>query len=258
MTIKMYDLLNEQEDSFEEVSSKVKGLKRMFETPHSIVDVKWWTTTNGYDEHGEDEYYVYIDLEITYKPDSMDISPTFITEVTNEIGDHFKNLGITSGPVSIHIVKLSIEFKNHYTFDVFDHISRDITNRLSYHSININEFLSGHVYDNIQQERLFSVDKNMEKWIDIKIKKLNTLIKVFSKGTTPEGVYYEISEFTPQVSQDSFKYVPSEKEIKPHFVLQCTITISKEKYGEHAHEIKRYLQEKLTNFGVPDTEVYFY
>jgi hypothetical protein len=254
----MYDLLNEQEDSFEEVSSKVKGLKRMFETPHTIVEVKWWTTTDGYDVNGDDAHAVYINLGIRYKPDSMDISPTFITEVTNEIGDHFRNMGITTGPVYIHIVDLNIVFKDHYIFNVFDHISRDIKNRLSYHGITINEFLSGHAYDNIQEERLFNVDKDMEKWIDIKIKKLNVLLKALSKGTTPEGVYYEISEFTPQVSQDSFKYVPSEKEIKPHFTLQSDIGISKEKYGEHSYEIKKYLRHKLAHFGVSHTEVYFY
>lgn len=253
----MYDLLNEQEDSFEEVSSKVKGLKRMFETPHTIVEVKWWTTTDGYDVNGDDPYAVYINLGIRYKPDSMDISPTFITDVTNEIGDHLKNLGITSGPVYIYIVKLSIEFKNHYTFDVFEHISRDIKNRLSHHRITINEFLSGHAYDNVQQERLFSVDKDIEKWIDIKIKKLNVLLKALSKGQA-SGWDYEIGEFNVQVIQDSNKYIPSERYIKPHFVLRCEIGISREKYGEHAHEIKRYLQDKLANFGVPYTEVYFY
>ena len=238
----MYDILLEMEEQFE----KIKEI-RVFRTPHTFVLPKW--SVGSFNDESEPDH-IFCELDVDYMVDSMDIKPTFLTDAMNEIGEYFRSKGFTSGPIYFDIIRFTINFKEHYRFDVLEHLDGPVKNKMRFGMVSITDLQGGHAYDFLKKEDLFEPDQDLEKWIEIRIKKVSTILKALSKGTTPDGVYYEFSDFSPYVRQDVLKYVRSEGKIKPHFISTCTIHISKEKYGEHEETITDYLKKRLEEFDI--------
>ena len=240
MTHKMYDILMEMDNSL----SKIMEIG-IFDTPHCSVQVDW--KEGSYSDDSEPDH-IFGELNINIHVEELKIEPDFLSNTMNEIGEYFRSRGFTSGRIYFDISDLKIRFLKHYIFNVLDHVHGELKNKIRFGMVPLSELQGGHAYDFVKMEDLFDMDVDLGKWVRIKLKRIETITRSLKKGTTPDGMYYEIDNFYPHVSQDSLKFVPSQKTIKPHFHVGVALYLD-EKYKNES--LESYLKSRFDSMGIP-------
>jgi len=240
MTHKMYDILLEMEDSLTRIMDV-----SYFDTPHCTVTVDW--KQGSFNDETEPDH-IFGELSINVNVEQLKIEPMLLVDATNEIGEYFRSKGFTSGPIYFDISNLKIKFLNNYVFNVLDHVDGALKNKIKFGMVSITDLQGGHAYDFLKADDLFEMDPDVEKWVRIKIKRIETVTRSLKKGTTPDGMYYEIDSFYPHLAQNALKFVPSEKMIKPHFHIGVGLYMD-EKYKNNS--IEKYLHSRFESMGIP-------